>query len=626
MKTKPISISKILIANRGEIACRVIRTARKMGIQTVAVYSDADRNALHVREADEAIHIGPSPAAESYLIADKIIAACKQSGADAVHPGYGFLSENPSFVRACNKAGITFIGPAPESMEAMGLKDAAKKLMDAANVPTTPGCHGEDQDLKVLAEESKKIGYPVLIKAVAGGGGKGMRKVDQAEDFEAALASCQREAKSSFGDDRVLIEKYITSPRHIEVQVFGDTHGNVIHLFERDCSIQRRHQKVLEEAPAPGMTYAVRKAMTDAAVQAAKAVNYVGAGTVEFIVDGSGELRPDGFWFMEMNTRLQVEHPVTEMITGLDLVEWQIRVARGERLPAQATITLSGHAIEARLYAEDPANDFLPSVGPLDILTLPNRHRVDTGVEQGGEVSIYYDPMISKIIVHADTRTKALSELSLLCRDTHVYPIKTNARFLASCLSHPQFIAGDVSTNFIAANEAVLFGNDDIQDDAESIALALLPETNGVAFGDTSGWQLNQPSRKFFTRSHAGEDIRLPLNPNKNKSSQHIAYYPHPQGDVVFVDGKSYLIEAVTLSDDIADGGNVLIAPMPGKIISVKAKPGDDVKQGDALIVMEAMKMEMTLEAPRDGIIETVDASLDSLVSGGDILLVLKED
>ncbi len=624
IKTNPIT--KILIANRGEIACRVIRTARKMGIRTVAVYSDADRNALHVREADEAIHIGPSAAAESYLVADKIIAACKQSGADAVHPGYGFLSENPSFVRACNKAGIIFIGPAPESMEAMGLKDAAKTLMDAANVPTTPGYHGDQQGLETLAKESQKIGYPVLIKAVAGGGGKGMRKVDKADDFEAALASCQREAKSSFGDDRVLIEKYITSPRHIEVQVFGDTHGNVIHLFERDCSIQRRHQKVLEEAPAPGMTADVRKAMTDAAVQAAKAVNYVGAGTVEFIVDGSGDLKTNGFWFMEMNTRLQVEHPVTEMITGLDLVEWQIRVARGESLPAQNMITLSGHAIEARLYAEDPAHDFLPSVGPLDILTLPRGHRIDTGVEQGGEVSIYYDPMISKMIVHADTRTEALAELNILCRNTHVYPIKTNARFLATCLSHPQFIAGDVSTNFISANETVLFGNDKIDDDTESIALALLPKKTNMAFEDTSGWQLNQSPRTFFTRSHAGEDIRLPLNPHKDKTSQHIAHYAHPKGDVVFVDGKSYLIENITLSDDVTDGGNVLAAPMPGKIIAVNVRPGDTVQQGDPLIVMEAMKMEMTLEAPRDGIIDTVDAAQDSLVAGGDILLILKED
>ena len=624
IQTKPIA--KILIANRGEIACRVIRTARKMGIATVAVYSDADRNAMHVREADEAIHIGPSPAAESYLIADKIIAACKESGADAIHPGYGFLSENPAFVRTCNKAGITFIGPAPESMEAMGLKDAAKKLMDAANVPTTPGYHGDKQDPKALKEESGKIGYPVLIKAVAGGGGKGMRKVDQAADFEAALASCQREAKSSFGDDRVLIEKYITSPRHIEVQVFGDTHGNVIHLFERDCSIQRRHQKVLEEAPAPGMSADVRKAMTDAAVQAAKAVNYVGAGTVEFIVDGSGSLKTDGFWFMEMNTRLQVEHPVTEMITGLDLVEWQIRVARGEALPSQDEIKLNGHAVEARLYAEDPANDFLPSVGPLDILTLPTTHRVDTGVEKGGEVSLYYDPMISKIIVHADNRTQALSELDTLCRSTHVYPIKTNAHFLASCLSHPQFISGDVSTNFIEQNAAILFGDHSAASDADSIAHALLPQTKAAAFDDTSGWQLNQAPRAYFTRSYEGEDIRLPLQPDPKKIKKHTALYEHPKGDVAFVDGKSFLIEPVAVSDDVMGGGNLLIAPMPGKIIAVNVKAGDMVKQGDPMIVMEAMKMEMTLPAPRDGVIETISATRDALVADGYILLSLKEE
>ena len=619
-------VTKILIANRGEIACRVIRTARKMNIKTVAVYSDADRNAVHVREADEAVHIGPSPAAESYLLADKIIDACKQSGADAVHPGYGFLSENPAFVRVCNKVGITFIGPLPESMEAMGLKDAAKKLMDAANVPTTPGYHGENQDVKVLKSEAGKIGYPVLIKAVAGGGGKGMRKVDEADAFEALLASCQREAKSSFGDDRVLIEKYITSPRHIEVQVFGDTHGNVIHLFERDCSIQRRHQKVLEEAPAPGMTPDVRKAMTVAAVQAAKAVNYVGAGTVEFIVDGSGALKTDGFWFMEMNTRLQVEHPVTEMITGLDLVEWQIRVARGEALPTQDDISLNGHAIEARLYAEDPANDFLPSVGPLDILSLPRTHRVDTGVEQGGEVSLYYDPMISKIIVHSSNRKQALSELDGLCRDVHVYPIKTNARFLAACLSHPEFIAGNVSTNFIAQNTAELFGNNSIADDADSIAFALLPQIEDSPFGDMHGWQLNQAPRAYFTKSYDGEDLALPISTDPKKVKKHLALYKHPKGDVIFVDGKSYLLEAVTTSDDIMGGGNVLNAPMPGRIISVNVKTGDTVKKGEPMVVMEAMKMEMTLEAPRDGVIETVSTSQDALVADGDTLLSLEEE
>ena len=366
-------ISKILIANRGEIACRVIKTARKMGIRTVAVYSDADAKALHVRMADEAVHIGPSPAAESYLVIDKIIEACKKTGADAVHPGYGFLSENPDFARRLKKEKITFIGPAAESMEAMGLKDAAKDLMIKAGVPVTPGYQGDNQDPEFLKKQAGEIGYPVLIKAVAGGGGKGMRKVDNAEDFIDALASCQREAKSSFGNDIVLIEKYITSPRHIEVQVFGDTHGNVVHMFERDCSLQRRHQKVIEEAPAPGMTDKVRTAMTTAAVNAAKAVNYVGAGTVEFIVDGSGALREEGFWFMEMNTRLQVEHPVTEMITGLDLVELQIRVAQGEKLPPQKDIAMNGHAVEARLYAEDPANDFPAECGTIEYSENSNR-------------------------------------------------------------------------------------------------------------------------------------------------------------------------------------------------------------------------------------------------------------
>ena len=618
-------VTKILIANRGEIACRVIRTARRMNIRTVAIYSDADKNALHVRDADEAVHIGPSAANESYLVVEKIIEACRSTGADAVHPGYGFLSENPAFVRACTAAGITFIGPSAESMEAMGLKDAAKKRMDAASVPTTPGYHGKAQDLNTLQSEAKKIGYPVLIKAVAGGGGKGMRKVDSAKEFEAALASCQREAASSFGDDRVLIEKYITSPRHIEVQVFGDTHGNVIHAFERDCSIQRRHQKVLEEAPAPGMTSKVRAAMTEAAVKAAKAVDYVGAGTVEFIVDGSGPLRKDGFWFMEMNTRLQVEHPVTEMITGLDLVEWQIRVARGEALPSQDEITLTGHAVEARIYAEDPEADFLPSVGALDILRLPKAHRIDTGVEQGGEVSIYYDPMIAKMIVHSGNRHTALAELDGLCRETCVYPVKSNARFLAACLSHQEFIEGDVSTNFIAQNETVLFAGATANKEIDSLAAALLPKNTEAAFDCTSGWRMNLPPRTHFTRSHNGEDIALPLRPNVKKIKKHVTRYTHLNGEIVFIDGKAFLIEPLTKSDAVIGGGNMISAPMPGKIISVNVSSGEKVAKGDALIVVEAMKMEMTLPAPRDGVVETVNVLPGALVADDEILLTLKE-
>ena len=613
-------IKKILIANRGEIACRVIKTARKMGISTVAVYSDADRKALHVRMADEAVHIGPSPAIESYLVIEKIIAAAKDTGADAIHPGYGFLSENPDFVRACEKAKITFIGPAAESMEAMGLKDAAKKLMDAAGVPITPGYHGEDQSLKTLEAEAKKIGYPVLIKAVAGGGGKGMRKVEAAKDFKDMLASCQREAKSSFGNDDVLIEKYIQSPRHIEVQVFGDTHGNVVHMFERDCSLQRRHQKVIEEAPAPGMTDAVRKAMTDAAVQAAKAVNYVGAGTVEFIVDGSGKLRTDGFWFMEMNTRLQVEHPVTEMITGLDLVELQIRVAQGEKLPKQKDIKIEGHAVEARIYAEDPANDFLPSVGPLDILNLPESARIDTGVEPGGEVSLYYDPMISKIIVHSKSRKAALKKLRKACQSTRVYPVKTNTRFLVSCLAHPEFIKGNISTNFIGQYESVLLPKDQAEHDHAAIAAAMTPQSSDTVFGNNDGWRLNLARQETFTRTFAGEDLVLPLN-SKGKATR----IRRPEGDVVFVKGMAYLIQNGMGAAGEMAGGDTVTAPMPGKIIAVNVKPGDAVTAGDAVIVMEAMKMEMTLEAPRDGVVAEVAAEIDALVSDGEILLKLEE-
>ena len=620
-----MKIEKILVANRGEIACRVIKTAKKMNIKTVAVYSDADRNSLHRRSADEAVHIGPSPAADSYLVIEKIIDACIKTGADAVHPGYGFLSENPEFVRACNKAGVIFLGPSSQSMEKMGLKDAAKKLMNGANVPITPGYHSDDQNGDILQNEADKIGYPVLIKAVAGGGGKGMRKVDSPDQFPSALTSCKREAKSSFGDDRVLIEKYISSPRHIEVQIFGDTHGNVVHMFERDCSLQRRHQKVIEEAPAPGMTPPMREAMTQAAIQAARAVSYVGAGTVEFIVDGSGPLHRDGFWFMEMNTRLQVEHPVSEMITGLDLVEWQIRVAQGEKLPSQDQIELNGHAIEARLYAEDPANDFLPSVGSLDILKLPQTHRVDTGVEQGSEVSIYYDPMISKIIVHCEDRQSAIKELAHLCRSTQVYPVKSNARFLANCLEQRAFASGNFSTDFIAQNAANLFGQNPLEADKNCLALAMSPIAGNLPFGAKDGWRLNQPRSTTFTRTFEGKDIIFALEPEPENSNRQYQRYHRPQGDIIFVDGLSYLIENGSGVSGETDGGNLVTAPMPGKIIAVHVSKGGNIQVGDPVIVMEAMKMEMTLEAPRSGIVGDINTSADTLVAQGDVLVTLEE-
>ncbi len=619
-------IKKILIANRGEIACRIIKTARKMGLKTVAVYSDADAKALHVRMADEAVHIGPSPAAESYLVMDKIISACKKTGADAVHPGYGFLSENPDFARLLKKEKITFIGPAPESMEAMGLKDAAKALMTKAGVPVTPGYQGDNQDPKHLAAEAEKIGYPVLIKAVAGGGGKGMRKVDAAEDFEDMLASCQREAKSSFGNDIVLIEKYITSPRHIEVQVFGDTHGNVIHMFERDCSLQRRHQKVIEEAPAPGMTEDVRKAMTTAAINAAKAVNYVGAGTVEFIVDGSGKLSEDGFWFMEMNTRLQVEHPVTEMITGLDLVELQIRVAQGEKLPAQKDISISGHAIEARLYAEDPINDFLPSIGKLDILggfDEDPHARIDTGVAQGDQVSIYYDPMIAKVIHHAETREHAIARLAHSCQMARVYPVKTNARFMLNCLQEADFIKGNVSTHFIGQKPNLTA--DPLDSDRPAMAEALDPMFKDIAFDDQSGWRLNGPKRSYQIRYANGQEVRLPIGAPEAPPQLRSWYQSHEDAPL-FINGTAYVMDALTLDASATTNANGLFAPMPGKIISVEAKAGDQVKAGDKLIVMEAMKMEMSLDAPRDGIIAVINATADQLVNDGDVLLEMEKE
>ena len=601
-------MNKILIANRGEIAVRVMRTARRMGIATVAVYSDADRDALHVREADEAVHIGPAPAAESYLLIDRIIDAAKQTGADAIHPGYGFLSENPAFVRACQEANVTFIGPSAEAMEAMGLKDAAKALMSEAGVPVTPGYQGENQDPDFLAGQAAEIGFPVLIKAVAGGGGKGMRKVDAPDDFKPALASCQREASSSFGNDHVLIEKFITSPRHIEVQVFGDRQGHVIHLFERDCSLQRRHQKVIEEAPAPGMTDEVRAAMTSAAVRAAQAVDYVGAGTVEFIVDGSGSLRTDGFWFMEMNTRLQVEHPVTEEITGLDLVELQIRVAQGEALPKQGEITMSGHAIEARLYAEDPDADFTPSVGRLHHFKTPSDIRVDTGFEPGDLVSRHYDPMIAKLIVHAQTREAAIDALSDAAAKTSTHPVITNSAFLQGLLDTDDFRAGDVHTGFIAEHDLP----------ARTLKPAALakrigPKATPGPFGRTDGWRLNGPRRTVMHAYVDGEVMELPLRDGQDKAG------------VVRAGSQAVRVGLPSGLLDAALGANSVSAPMPGKVVSVLVSAGDTVSADQPLVILEAMKMEMTLKSPRDGVVAEVGAEAGALVDDGQALVTLEE-
>jgi len=674
------TIKKILIANRGEIACRVIKTARKMGIATVAVYSDADRKALHVRLADEAVHIGPSPAVKSYLVIEKIIAAAKGTGADAVHPGYGFLSENPDFVRACKKAKLNFIGPSAEAMEAMGLKDAAKKLMDEAGVPITPGYHGKDQSPKLLKAKAGMIGYPVLIKAVAGGGGKGMRKVEAEADFDAALASCRREAASSFGNEDVLIEKYIQSPRHIEVQVFGDSHGNIVHMFERDCSLQRRHQKVIEEAPAPGMTDPVRKAMTDAAIKAAKAVDYVGAGTVEFIVDGSGKLKKDGFWFMEMNTRLQVEHPVTEMITGLDLVEWQIRVAQGEKLPKQKDLSIKGHAVEARLYAEDPANDFLPSVGRLsevaifdDFKSSDGQHRIDSGVLGGDRITPFYDPMIAKVIGFAEDREGAILECEVGISTCLVDGIIANDQFLINCLSHPEFEAGHISTGFIDEHQEHLIWPN-LLDLDETYALAgaqyfSAAQDNPVSFfkpsrdsakptpfDDYEGWRNNLEDVKkvWFLRGQESVEVEyeqsnetsitLLVNGKPiqvfNKADDNIdldlpILLKHRSlwGFQIDYDGICIWREAAwifvpfftSVESSSASSTDAITAPMPGKIIALNVAVGDSVSKDHPLIVMEAMKMEQTLSAPRDGVIAEIGADVGELVTDGALLIRLED-
>jgi 3-methylcrotonyl-CoA carboxylase alpha subunit len=599
-------IQSLLIANRGEIACRVIRTARAMGIRTVAVYSDADAKALHVRQADEAVHIGPSPAAESYLRGDRIIEAALATGAEAIHPGYGFLSENADFAQAVIDAGLVWVGPRPDSIRAMGLKDAAKKLMAEAGVPVTPGYLGENQDAAHLASEAQKIGYPVLIKAVAGGGGKGMRLVEKAADFADALASCQREAASSFGNDRVLIEKYIASPRHIEVQVFGDTHGNLVHLFERDCSLQRRHQKVIEEAPAPGMDAATREALCCAALRAAKAVDYVGAGTVEFIADGSGALDADKIWFMEINTRLQVEHPVTEEITGVDLVEWQLRVASGEPLPKrQDELSINGHAIEARLYAEDPAKGFLPSIGALELFELGEipGGRIDTGVEEGGTVTPFYDPMIAKLIAHGSAREVARERLSQMLGDTAVWPVRTNAAFLINALSHADFAAGKVDTGLIGRD-----GDAMAAEPEPSIDLLVDAASALVLPAMSSGFRLNAPPRQTATFLLDGEQVEIALEGDASGEGE--------TSVLVAENGKVWQLSHWRVDGSGHHGAHDgdILAPMPGTITSVEVSRGDTVAKGQKLLAMEAMKMEHTLTAPFDGTVAELTAQVGQQV------------
>jgi 3-methylcrotonyl-CoA carboxylase alpha subunit len=618
-------MKSLLIANRGEIACRVIRTARRLGIRTVAVYSGADAKALHVRMADEAVHIGPSPARESYLVGEKIIATAKATGAEAIHPGYGFLSENADFAQAVIDAGLIWVGPKPASIRAMGLKDAAKKLMAEAGVPVTPGYLGENQDPKHLKNEADAIGYPVLIKAVAGGGGKGMRKVDGGKDFDDALESAKREAASAFGDDRVLIEKYILSPRHIEVQVFGDSHGNVVHLFERDCSLQRRHQKVIEEAPAPGMDVETREAVTGAAVRAAQAVKYENAGTIEFIADASEGLRADRIWFMEMNTRLQVEHPVTEEITGQDLVEWQLRAASGEKLPKkQDELSINGHAIEARLYAEDPAKGFLPSVGRLEHFDLGEEGRMETGVEEGDAISPFYDPMIAKLIARGDCRDEAIDELAAILDGVEVWPVRTNAGFLFNALTDPDFASGKIDTSFIERKLDTLVPPADADEAIQrsAAAVAILAAEDEATLPALAGFRLNATPR--LAVALGGQTIELA----EDDEIAEVSGFADEHRVVVFAKGQAYEFGLGSRGTGTTHGlhDGEIEAPMPGKVTAVEVSPGEKVAKGQRLLTLEAMKMEHALTAPFDGTVAELNVSAGAQVTEGTLLVKVEAE
>ncbi len=621
-------VTSVLIANRGEIARRIIRTARRLGVRTVAVFSDADRHAPHVSEADEAVFIGASPPRESYLIGETILAAARRSEARAIHPGYGFLSENADFAEAVQAAGLVWVGPPPAAIRAMGLKDAAKRLMAAAGVPVTPGYLGEDQSPAVLAAQADLIGWPVLIKAVAGGGGKGIRAVHGPEDFLDALAGARREAMSAFGDDRVLLEKLIPSPRHIEVQIFADSHGGAVHLFERDCSLQRRHQKVIEEAPAPGMDGETRAALCEAALRAARAVSYEGAGTVEFIADASDGLRADRVWFMEMNTRLQVEHPVTEAITGIDLVEWQLRIASGEALPLeQGAIRLKGHAIEARLYAEDPRQEFLPSVGSLDHFRLPDVVRVDSGVVAGGAITSFYDPMIAKLISHADTREVAASRLAGAARAVEIWPVKTNAAFLARCIAHPDFIAGKVETSFIEARLQGLIEAPAPAISAGTIARLGCWEATETTSRTPSPWDADQGLAGFRMNGARARTARVYLD--GRAIDVDLGIEPEAdEGALVRLAGEWILFAGgegmrVSLTRPIeAPGGfrlldGIVRTPMPGRIVSVAVAVGDMVTTGQVLVVLEAMKMEHSLVAAATGRVAELFVAVGDQVTDG---------
>ena len=658
---------KILIANRGEIACRIIRTAHRLGITAVAVYSQADRGALHVELADEAWPIGPSPARDSYLSIEAILEAARLSGAEAVHPGYGFLSENADFAATCEAAGVVFIGPPATAIRAMGSKAEAKALMRHHGVPLVPGYHGDDQDLQHLAEEAEQIGFPVLIKASAGGGGRGMRVVGGAANFAAVLQSAKREAKAAFGDDRMLIEKYLERPRHIEFQIFADRHGNTVHLFERDCSIQRRHQKVIEEAPAPGLDKGQRGAMGEAAVAAARAVGYVGAGTIEFIVEG------DAFYFIEMNTRLQVEHPVTEAVTGLDLVEWQLRVAAGEALPlCQQDLLLHGHAIETRLYAEDPERGFLPQTGTLNRLCfpVPETARVDTGVRQGDAVTPYYDPLIAKIIAWGEDRAAALARLRRALAETAVQGVTTNRDFLLRVVAHPEFAGGTIDTGFIERQRSAVIPERRPAPDTALAAAALsrliareeaakeAARHHGDRFSPwvrIDGWRLNGVShqelvfrdgadeRKVTATARAGdwlleigEQPSLLLGgeyrPDGTLSltldgvCRHVTVFNRGSETTVFLDPDSWRfveIDPLAPSADEDPTAGRLTAPMPGRVTQLMVEPGDQVRRGEPLMIVEAMKMEHTITAPADGVVEAVRFGVGDLVEEGVELIAL---
>ena len=652
--------SKILIANRGEIACRIIRTARKMGIRTVAVYSDADRDAMHVALADEAIAIGPAPARSSYLDAEKIIAAAQASGAQAIHPGYGFLSENAGFAEACASAGIIFIGPTPDAIRAMGGKSEAKALMAQAGVPVVPGYHGEDQADEKLAGEAEAIGYPVLLKASAGGGGKGMRVVREKREFAAELAGAKREALAAFGNDRMLIEKYLERPRHVEVQVFADGHGNCLSLFERDCSIQRRHQKVIEEAPAPGLPDTLRQRMYDAAVAAARAIDYRGAGTVEFLLDPSG-----AFYFMEMNTRLQVEHPVTEYITGLDLVEWQIRVANGEALPDDwGNLRINGHAIEARIYAEDPTHDFLPSIGTVSHLAFPEEGphlRIDSGIRTGDAISVHYDPMIAKLIVWDYDRPSAVRRLRLTLEKLAICGVTSNAAFLTRLAGLDAFSAAELDTGFIARNEAALFAPGATGENEIALATLglLLSRRNGAKpqadpyspWNNTNSFRLNAPARETLRfvldqqpvdvavkhepdgfsleigtraiRAHGSISQDGALRATVDGRQRQCRFFASDNGHALFLDGEHYRIsqpDPVDVADTSTHTGG-LEAPMPGVIRAILSKQGAAVEAGDALVVMEAMKMEHTIRAPAKGTVTAINCAEGNMVEAGAMLV-----